>query len=137
MMPFPTARMIACAALMAGAACPRAAADDAVVNTPTVIAALAGEWELQPRIRGEFRQRLSFDGSRCGEWQQSAGALPVSITFYVEGRELLVQHYHEPRTPFDYRLKQQRFGYRLDADTLTLTAGGASETWKRLPKDGR
>ncbi len=106
-------------------------ADDAVINTPTVLANLKGEWELQPKVKDGYRQRLSLNGSACGDWQQSQRTLPVSITFYVEGNELLIQHYYEPKGAFNYRLKQLRYDYKLDGDTLTLKRDGVTETWKR------
>lgn len=107
-------------------------ADDTVVNTPVVIASLRGRWELQPKPKDEYKQTLSFDGSRCGQWQQRKGTLPVSITFYVEGNELLIQHYYEPNGAHNYRLKQRRFDYELDDQTLTLKRDGVSQTWKRV-----
>ena len=115
----------------------RAAADDAVVNTPTIIAALKGEWELHPNAKGDYKQRLHFDGSRCGEWHQSKESLPVSTTFYVEGKELLIQFDYEPNVAFNYRLKQLRFGYKLDAETLTLKREGVTEIWKRIDEPDR
>jgi hypothetical protein len=110
------------------------AAKDAVVNTPTILGQLQGEWELQPRTEGEYRQRMLFTASSSGNWQRSKETLPVSITYYVEGRELLIQFYHEPNGAFNYRLKQLRFEYTLDKDILTLTAGEVTQTWKRIPK---
>lgn len=112
-------------------------ADDAIINTPVVIATLKGDWELQPKGEGEYRQRHSFDGSRCGEWHRSKAALPVSTTFYVEGNELMIQYYHEPNGAFNYRLMQDRYGYKLDGDTLTLTRGGMSQVWKRVAGPGK
>jgi hypothetical protein len=117
--------------------CTPTVADDAVVNTPTIIGNLRGEWELQPKVKDAYKQRLSFTSPQCGEWQQSKETLPVSITFYVEGGELLLQHYYEPTKAFNYRLKQLRYGYKLDGETLTLTRDGTSETWKRISKQER
>jgi RNA polymerase sigma factor (sigma-70 family) len=110
------------------------AAKDAVVNTPTILGKLQGEWELQPKTEGEYKQRMVFTASSSGNWQRSKETLPVSITYYVEGRELLIQFYHEPNGAFNYRLKQLRFEYKLDEGILTLTAGDATQTWKRVPK---
>jgi RNA polymerase sigma factor (sigma-70 family) len=110
------------------------AAKDAVVNTPTILGKLQGEWELQPKTEGEYKQRMIFTASSSGNWQRSKETLPVSITYYVEGRELLIQFYHEPNGAFNYRLKQLRFEYQLDEGILTLTAGDATRAWKRVPK---
>jgi hypothetical protein len=60
--------------------------------------------------------------------------LPTSITFYVEGNELLLQYYHEPKEVGNYRLKQLRFSYKLDGDVLTLTRDDVSENWNRMKK---
>ncbi|MDB5336538.1 MAG: hypothetical protein JWN70_2157 [Planctomycetaceae bacterium] len=65
-------------------------ADDAVINTPTVLAALQGNWTLQPKTKDGYRQRLSLSTWSSGSWQQSKPSLPVTITFYVEGNELLI-----------------------------------------------
>lgn len=108
------------------------AADDAIVNTPVVVSSLKGEWELQPKAANDYKQRISFDGSRCGEWRQSKESLPVSITFYVEGEEIVLQHYYQPKEPFNYRLKQLRYRYKLDSNTLILTKNGQSEIWRRV-----
>ena len=111
-----------------------AAADDTVINTPVVLASLQGDWELQPDEPDAYRQRLRFRGSVNGQWHQSARALPVSITFYVEGRELLIQHYYEPDQPFNYRLKQIRFDYELADDVLTLVGPDEKTVWRRVSK---
>jgi hypothetical protein len=105
--------------------------DDAVVNTPVILASLKGDWELQQNAEADFIPRLRLDGSHSGQWFQSKETLPVTITFYVEGGELLLQHYYEPKGSFNYRLKQLRFIYMLDGTTLTLTKDRKSETWKR------
>jgi hypothetical protein len=112
-----------------------AVADDSVVNTPVVLTSLKGDWELLPPNRVEYKQRLHFGGSACGQWQQTARALPTSITFYIDGNELLLQHYYEPDTPFNYRLKQLRFRYELAGDTLTLTGTDGKTHWKRVPAE--
>jgi hypothetical protein len=122
----------------------RSAADDAAVNTPEVLSRLQGGWVQEDgsdrtdsadrAIEGgeAFRQRLNFAGGQCGQWHQSRPSLPVSITYYVEGGELLIQNYHEPARPFDYRMQQRRFRYELDGDTLTLTGEGNEGTrWRR------
>jgi hypothetical protein len=128
-------REVAIAVVVAILGCSaRAVADDAVVNTPTIIGSLRGVWELQPKDNDAYKQRLSFNSPQCGEWQQSKPTLPVSITFYVEGNELLLQHYYEPKNAFNYRLKQLRYGYKLDGETLTLTRDGLTETWQRIDK---
>lgn len=111
-----------------------AAADDAVINTPVVLASLQGDWELQPEEPDAYRQRLRFSGSVNGQWHQSPRALPVSITFYVEGRELLIQHYYEPDQPFNYRMKQIRFDYELADDVLTLAGPDEKTVWRRVPR---
>lgn len=105
--------------------------DDAVVNTPVILSALKGDWELQQTAEDGFIQRLRLDGAQGGQWFRSQETLPVSITFYVEGGELLLQHYYEPQGAFNYRLKQLRFSYQLDRSTLTLTKDGKTEIWKR------
>lgn len=108
-------------------------ADDTVVNTPGVLAALKGRWELRPEARDAFKQRLSFDGtSCCGYWQRSNETLPMNITFYIEGTELLLQYYHEPNLVNNYRMRQIRFNYKLSGETLILKRGGVTETWKRV-----
>jgi hypothetical protein len=111
-----------------------AAADDAVINTPVVLASLQGDWEIQPVEPGAYRQRLRISGSTAGQWHQSARALPVSITFYVEGNELLIQHYYEPDRPFNYRIKQLRFGYELNGDVLTLVGPQEKTVWRRVAR---
>lgn len=130
-MRYPLTTLVAAIISIASPTC-RVAADEAVVNTPTVVAALKGEWELQPAAADGYKQRLTFDGSRCGEWKKSKETLPASLTFYVEGNELLLRHYYEPKGAFNYRLKQLRYRYKLDEDKLALTTGDATETWARL-----
>jgi RNA polymerase sigma factor (sigma-70 family) len=114
----------------------KAAARDVVVNTPTILGKLQGEWELQPKVENEYKQRISFTTGNSGSWQRSEGTLPVTITYYVEGQELLIQHNYEPNGAFNYRLKQLRFEYAIsnDKSILTLTAGDKTQTWKRSPK---
>ncbi len=114
----------------------KVAARDVVVNTPTILGKLQGEWELQPKVENEYKQRVSFTTGNSGSWQRSEGTLPVTITYYVEGQELLIQHNYEPNGAFNYRLKQLRFEYAIsnDKSTLTLTAGEKTQTWKRIPK---
>ncbi len=46
--------------------------------------------------------------------------------------ELLLQYEYEPNVAFNYRLKQLRFGYKLERDTLLLTRDNVTETWKRI-----
>lgn len=105
--------------------------DNAVVNTPVLLSGLKGEWELQQKAEDGFVQRLRLDSAQGGQWFRSQETLPVSITYYVEGGELLLQHYYEPQGAFNYRLKQLRFSYQLDKTTLTLTKDGKTEVWKR------
>src|ERR1041384_2826460 len=88
--------------------------DDGVVNTPVILSSLKGDWELQQKAEDGFIQRLRLDGAHSGQWFRSKETLPVSITFYVEGGELLLQHYYEPQGAFNYRLKQLRFSYRSE-----------------------
>ena len=111
--------------------CASAMADDAVVNTPTILAALKGQWELQPRNTNDYKQRLVLAGSAFGQWHKSESTLPISITFYVEGNELLLQHYYEPNGAFNYRMKQIRFRYKLGDNELALTLDGETQRWKR------
>ncbi len=101
------------------------------MNTPVILSGLKGDWELQQKAADGFIQRLRLDGAHGGQWFGSQETLPVSITFYVEGGELLLQHYYEPQGAFNYRLKQLRFSYQLDKTTLTLTKDGKTEIWKR------
>ncbi len=108
--------------------------DDTVINTPVVTSQLHGEWELQPKDVKDFRQRLSLGGSVQGSWQQSRETLPVTIAWFVEGAELRIFHYYEPSGAFNYRVKDLTFAFKMDKDTLTLTRGGVTQTWKRLPK---
>ena len=114
-------------------ALPAVGADDAVINTPVVLASLKGDWELQPENPDEYKQRLRFGGSSSGQWHQSPLTLPTSVTFYVEGDELLLQHYYQPDKPFNYRLRQLRFSYKLDGDRLTLTGPEGATIWRRVP----
>ena len=113
-----------------------ARADDAVIDTQQVILALVGEWELAPKSDDQFKQRLNLNGGTCvcGIWLQTDKTLPTSITYYVEGNELLLQYYHEPNRVGNYRLKQLRFSYKLDGDVLTLTRDDVSDTWKRIKR---
>ena len=111
--------------------------DDGVVNTPVILASLNGDWELQQKAADGFVQRLRLDGVHSGQWFRSKETLPVSITFYVEGGELLLQHNYEPRGSFNYRLKQLRFSYQLDRNTLTLKKDGTTEIWKRRLNSSR
>lgn len=110
--------------------------DDVVVNTQQVISGLVGEWELQPQSNDHYQQRLKFNGGTCacGTWLQKEKTLSTSITFYVEGNELLLQYYYEPNRVGNYRLKQLRFNYKLEGDVLTLTRNGGSQTWLRINK---
>lgn len=102
-------------------------------NTPTVLAALKGRWqELNHEEGPEFNQTLVFSGGAMGQWHANAGNLPVSITYYVEGKELIVQYNHEPEAAFDYRLKQSRFEYELDGDSLDLSRDGVTRRFKRI-----
>jgi hypothetical protein len=107
--------------------------DNAVVNTPVLLSALKGEWELQQKAEDGFTQRLRLDGTQGGQWFRSQETLPVSITYYVEGGELLLEHYYVPQVALNYGLyvKQLRFSYQLDKTTLTLTKDGKTEVWKR------
>ena len=126
--------MLAVVAVAVSGTSTPAAADDAVVNTPQVISALRGAWELQPAVKGDYQQRLTLDGQTGGHWQKSKEALPTSITFYVEGNELLLQYYYETNGVNNYRVKQLRFDYKLDGETLSLTRDGVTGTWKRITK---
>lgn len=102
-------------------------------NTPTVLAALRGRWqEIQDEEGEDFHQTLVFAGGALGQWYQSAQTLPVNITYYVEGTELILQFNHEPEATFDYRMKQLRFEYKLDGDSLLLTREGVTTRLQRI-----
>ncbi|MFK8115529.1 MAG: protein kinase [Rubripirellula sp.] len=102
-------------------------------NTPTVLAALQGRWQELDHDEGpEFNQTLVFSGGALGQWYERASTLPISITYYVEGDELILQFNHEPESAFDYRLKQLRFEYELDGDSLVFTRDGVTTRLKRI-----
>ncbi|QDV22521.1 serine/threonine-protein kinase [Aureliella helgolandensis] len=102
-------------------------------NTPTVLAALHGRWRELNQEEGEaFNQTLIFTGGASGQWYKTAMTLPVSITYYVEGPELILQYNYEPETSFDYRMKQLRFDYELDGDALVLTREGVTTRFERI-----
>ena len=109
----------------------RARGDDLKINTPVVSANLRGNWELQPKEAGEYKQTLHLGPQFTGEWQRSRETLPVSIAWFVEGGELRILHYYEPAGAFNYRVKTLMVTYKLADDTLTLTFDGKPSTWKR------
>lgn len=102
-------------------------------NTPKVLATLRGRWqELDHEEGEEFNQTLVFSGGALGQWYERAQTLPISITYYVEGAELILQFNHEPEAAFDYRMKQLRFDYKLDGDSLLLTREGVTTRLQRI-----
>lgn len=102
-------------------------------NTPTVLAALRGRWqELDHEEGDDFNQTLVFSGGSLAQWKRDPQTHPVSVTYYVEGSELVLQFYHEPETSFDYRMKQLRFDYNLDGDSLMLTREGVTTRLHRI-----
>jgi len=109
----------------------RVRGDDLKINTPVVSANLRGNWELQPKEAGEYKQTLHLGPQFTGEWQRSRETLPVSIAWFVEGGELRILHYYEPAGAFNYRVKTLMVTYKLADDTLTLTFDGKPSTWQR------
>ena len=109
----------------------RVRGDDLKINTPVVSANLRGNWELQPKEAGEYKQTLHLGPQFTGEWQRSRETLPVSIAWFVEGGELRILHYYEHAEAFNYRVKTLMVTYQLADDTLTLTFDGKPSTWQR------
>jgi hypothetical protein len=109
----------------------RVRGDDLKINTPVVSANLSGNWELQPKEAGEYKQTLHLGPQFTGEWQRSRETLPVSIAWFVEGGELRILHYHEPAEAFNYRVKTVMVPYDLADDILTLTIDDKPSTWQR------
>ena len=109
----------------------RARGDDLKINTPVVSANLRGNWGLQPKEAGEYKQTLHLGPQFTGEWQRSRETLPVSIAWFVEGGELRILHYYEPAGAFNYRVKTLMVPYKLADDILTLTFDGKPSTWQR------
>ncbi|WP_339748269.1 hypothetical protein [uncultured Rubinisphaera sp.] len=105
--------------------------DDLKINTPVVSANLKGNWELQLKEAGAFRQTLQLGPQFSGQWQQSQETHPVTIAWFVEGGELRILHYYEPEGAFNYRVKTLMVPYELDNDILVLTFDGKPSTWKR------
>ena len=102
-------------------------------NTPTILGALRGRWQEVDHSEGEdFNQTLVFNGQAMGQWFRTAGTHPVTITYYIEGTELLLQFNYEPVKAFDYRMKQLRFAYKLEGDSLSLTRDGVTTHFKRI-----
>ncbi len=57
---------------------------------------------------------------------------PVTIAWFVEGAELRISHYHEPNFPFNDRVKDLTFAFKIDGDRLTLTRDGVTQDWRRV-----
>jgi hypothetical protein len=110
--------------------------DEAVVNTPAVTGKLQGAWEMVPAGKGDFKQRLTLGRQLSGEWQMSEAELPVTMAWFVEGGELRVLYYHEPKEVNNYRVKDLIFKYRVDGDSLSLTRDGKTTSWKRMKDAG-
>ena len=72
-----------------------------------------------------------------GHWIRSAGTHPITITYYIEGTELLLQFNYEPVKAFDYRMKQLRFTYKLEGDVLSLTRDGVTTRFQRIRADDK
>src|SRR5262245_34206025 len=81
----------------------RVRGDDLKINTPVVSANLRGNWELQPKDAGEYKQTLHLGPQFTGEWQRSRETLPVSIAWLVEVGEISILHYYAPAGTFNYR----------------------------------
>jgi len=89
----------------------RGLCDDAVINTPIVTANLKGEWVLSPAGKEAYKQRLTLGGQLTGEWQMDKKTLPVTLAWFVEGGELRLMYYHEPKEVSNYRVKELRYKY--------------------------
>lgn len=120
---------------LAGLFVPCVWGDDSKINTPVVAASLRGDWELQPKGSGEYKQTLHLGPQLTGTWQQSRHTLPVSIAWFVEGGELRILHYFEPDEAFNYRVKTIMASYKLTDDALTLTIDGEPSLWNRSKED--
>lgn len=107
-----------------------ARSDDVVINTPVVLGHLTGTWRLESQGKAVFKQELKLSGGQYGEWHQAREALPMTISWYVEGKELLILHYVE-HGAFNYRMKSNRYVYDVEGDSLMLTRNGKKEIWKR------
>jgi len=107
-----------------------------VVNTPAVTSKLQGRWELIPAKKGDFKQRLTLGGQLSGQWQVSEATLPMTLAWFVEGGELRVLHYYEPKAVWNYRVKDLSFKYRIDGDSLSLTRAGETTNWERVKEAG-
>lgn len=112
-------------------------ADDTVINTPVAAAQLRGVWELQTADEKQFKQQLSLAGSVEGSWQRSKETLPMTLAWFVEGKELRILHYYEPDKPFNYRVKTLMYRYEVDGDNLELTNDKGTSIWKRIKRHPR
>ncbi|MES2794132.1 MAG: hypothetical protein V4719_31250 [Planctomycetota bacterium] len=106
--------------------------DDLKINTPVVSSSLQGRWELQPEKMGNFKQSLLLGRQFTGHWQQSSETLPVTIAWFVEGGELRILHYYDPKGDTNYRVKTLMVPYKLSKETLKLTFDGKTTTWNRV-----
>jgi hypothetical protein len=106
--------------------------DDLKINTRVVSSSLQGRWELQPEEMGKFKQSLLLGRQFTGEWWQSLETLPVSIAWFVEGGELRILHYYDPKGDTNYRVKTLMVPYKLTKETLKLTLDGKTTTWNRI-----
>lgn len=112
-------------------------ADDTVINTPVAAAQVRGVWELQTADEKQFKQQLSLAGSVEGSWQRSKETLPMTIAWFVEGKELRILHYYEPDKPFNYRVKTLTYRYEVEGDNLELTNDKGTSIWKRIKRHPR
>lgn len=112
-------------------------ADDTVINTPVAAAQLRGVWELQTADEKQFKQQLSLAGSVEGSWQRSKETLPMTLAWFVEGKELRILHYYEPDKPFNYRVKTLMYRYEVDGDNLELSNDKGTSIWKRIKRHPR
>jgi hypothetical protein len=109
-------------------------ADDTVINTPVTASQLRGVWELQPSEDTAFKQLLSLGGSVEGSWLRSRETKPMTLAWFVEGKDLRILHYYEPDKPFNYRVKTLTFRYEVDGDSLTLANDEEKLVWKRIKR---
>lgn len=112
-------------------------ADDTVINTPVAAAQLRGVWELQPADEKQFKQLLLLGGSVAGNWHRSQETLPMTLAWFVEGKELRILHYYEPNKAFNYRVKTLTYRYAIDGDALKLTNDEGTSVWKRIKRHPR
>ena len=105
--------------------------DDEVINTPSMLSSIEGVWQLASDKPEAYVQRLYLGQDSVGQWLRDKESVLTPITYYIEGHELLVQYYHETDVPKNFRVKQERFRYKLKGAQLILTDESETTKWTR------